>query len=85
MVRAIGLLGGGALLLGAGALGGSIPVNAQQQQLFHLEVTADQAQLMVQTLGAVQCTSVAQMGVCQKAKELLEAIQAQARQQSGNQ
>ena len=72
------------LLLGAGLLGGSIPVNAQQQQqLLHLDVTADQARLIVQVLGAVSCPTVAQMAMCQMAKELLEAIQQQARDQSG--
>ena len=84
MVRSIGLLGGGGLLLGAGLLGGLIlPVNAQQQSGFQLTVTADQAQLMVQVLGAVACPTVAQMVTCQKARELLESIQSQARQQSG--
>ncbi len=93
-MRFLRLLGGGALLLGAGALGGSFPVNAQQQQLtsltaegtsFRISLSPDQAHLMVQVLGAVACPTVAQMVMCQKAKELLESIQSQAREQSGNQ
>jgi hypothetical protein len=84
MVRAIRLLGGGGLLLGAGIIGGCFPAAyAQQQPAFHLSVTTEQAQLLVQVLGAVSCPTVAQMVTCQKAKELLEAIQQQARDQSG--
>ncbi len=88
-----GLLGGGVLLLGTGVWGVILPVNAQQQQLTALpaesgklrfNLSADQAQLMVQVLGAVGCPTVAQMVTCQKAKELLESIQTQAREQSGN-
>ncbi len=38
--------------------------------------------LIVQTLGAIQCGTVAQLAVCQRAGELLRSIQDQAKAQA---
>lgn len=59
----------------------SSPLGAQQQNPLQLTVTVQQAMLIVETMKAIRCDTVQQMIVCQQAKELLEAIQAQAREQ----
>ena len=45
-------------------------------------MTADQAMMIVQTLGQIQCSTVSTMATCQKAAELLKAIQDQAKTQA---
>ena len=47
----------------------------------HLQVTVEQAQLVVQTLGAIACQNVTQLVVCQQAVELLASLREQIRAQ----
>ncbi len=87
-MRFLRLLGGGALLLGAGVLGDSFPANAQQQQLLQetqeltLKIKTEDAMLLVQTLKAIQCPTVAQLALCQQSLDLLRSIQEQAKAQA---
>jgi hypothetical protein len=52
-----------------------------QEKKVALSLTADQAMMIVQTLGQIQCTTVSTLATCQKAAELLKEIQEQARSQ----
>ena len=67
-----------ALLLGGPAL-------AQQMQLAPppvvLSIEVDQAQLIVETLKAINCGTVAQLMVCNEAITLLREMQQQLRKQ----
>ncbi len=47
----------------------------------HLEVSVEQAQLVVQTLRAIACSNVAQLMVCQEAAELLRSLREQIKGQ----
>ena len=47
----------------------------------HLEVTVEQAMLIVQTLGAISCQNVTQLAVCQQAVELLRDMREQIKAQ----
>lgn len=53
----------------------------QPQQDVTLKLSVDQAMLVVETLKQVRCDSVAALILCEKAKAILEAVQAQAREQ----
>ncbi len=57
------------------------PAGAQQKPLT-LTLEVEQAMLVVETLKAIRCDTVQQLIVCEKAKAILAAIQAQAREQS---
>lgn len=57
------------------------PVFAEEPPKLNLMVTQEQAQLIVQTLGAIGCQNVTQMAVCQQAVELLKDIREQAKAQ----
>lgn len=68
-------------LILAGFLALALPAGAQelQPQDLTLKVTIEDAMLIAQTLGAIQCGTVTQLAVCQRAAALLRAIQEQAK------
>ena len=68
------------VLLAAGLLLGGHDALAQDAKLT-LQVTTEQAMLIVQTLGAIGCQNVTQLAVCQQAAELLRDIREQAKAQ----
>ena len=68
----------GALLLGGPALAQQ-PITGVPP--LHLEVTVEQAQLIVQTLGAIGCQNVTQLAICQQAVELLRNMREQIKAQ----
>lgn len=47
----------------------------------HLEITVEQAQLIVQTLGAISCQNVTQLAICQQAVDLLKNMREQVKAQ----
>ncbi len=46
-----------------------------------LEMTTEQAMLIVQTLGAISCPNVTQLAICQQAVELLKSLREQIKGQ----
>ena len=71
------------LLIALGLLGFASLAQAQElgAPKLTLSVTQEQAQLIVQTLGAIGCQTVTQLVVCQQALELLREVREQARAQ----
>jgi len=62
-----------------------LPTLAWGQQLdapkVHLDLAVDEVKLIVETLGQIGCQNVTQLIVCEKARDTLKAIQAQAQAQ----
>ena len=66
-----------ALLLGGPALAQQLP----EQPKVTLSIEVEQARLIVETLKAIGCGTVAQLMVCNEATELLREMQKQLREQ----
>ena len=64
----------------AGSLLASVSAWGQETKIT-LGITTAQAELIVQTLGQIQCQTVSQMAACFKASDLLKDIQNQVRAQ----
>jgi hypothetical protein len=68
-----------------GVLGFASLAQAQDiptQPKLTLSLTVEQAQLIVQTLGAIGCQNVTQLAICQQAVDLLRDIREQAKAQA---
>ena len=70
------------LVLALGLLGFASLAQAQEPLKLTLSVTTEQAQLIVQTLGAIACQNVTQLAVCQQAVELLRDVREQVKAQA---
>ena len=70
-----GLIVAAVLLLGGPALAQQPPPKVT------LSIEVDQARLIVDMLGAINCGTVTQLMVCQQAADLLRQMQAQLRAQ----
>ena len=70
------------LVLALGLLGFASLAQAQEVvPKLTLSVTTEQAQLIVQTLGAIVCQNVTQLAICQQAAELLRSLREQIKTQ----
>lgn len=65
-----------------GLLALTLPARAQvQQPPIKLELSTDQAMLIVETLGQISCQKVSEQASCQLALQTIKDIQAQSRPQ----
>lgn len=68
-------------LLALALLGIATSAIAGEAERVKLDLSAEQAQLIVQTLGQISCPNVASLANCRLAEATLRAIQQQASQQ----